>query len=111
VQFPSLLSGPPLRHPPSPMSSRRGQFIPPNEPPRPYPQLSYGKLPERSAGGFGASSTREGAQRETQGQVGPAGSSNVLASVTDEQREEINEAVGSLLSSYVKSQKMKMKST
>ena len=70
-----------------------------------YPKL-YGKLPERSAAGtygsaFAGSSNRDGArlererlervQREAQSHAAAAGSP--LASQTDEQREEINEAV------------------
>ncbi|KAH8600416.1 hypothetical protein B0O99DRAFT_668361 [Bisporella sp. PMI_857] len=72
-------------------------------PNRPYPNTVHGKLPERNApAGFGATSTRETArlERERQereraqreAQVQQAGSSNPLNALTDEQREEINEA-------------------
>ncbi|RDL39582.1 EF-hand protein [Venustampulla echinocandica] len=81
-------------------------------PTRPYSSTLHGKLPERNAPGiFGASSTRETARLErerqererahreaqatTQAAVqGGAGPSNPLNSITDEQREEINEAFG-----------------
>lgn len=78
-------------------------YHPPLQPQSSYARLS-GKLPERSAAGaFGASSTRDGArlererheraQREAQSHAAAAGTSNALAALTDEQREEINEAV------------------
>ena len=73
-------------------------------PSRPYSSTIHTKLPERNPPtGFGATSTRETArlererqereraQREAQAQQ--AGSSNPLNALTDEQREEINEAV------------------
>jgi hypothetical protein len=79
---------------------------------RPYPSTLHGKPPERSAPTvFSASShtaTRENArlererqerertQREAQAQAA-AGSSNPLNSLTDEQKEEINEAVSSFM--------------
>ncbi|KAF4637946.1 hypothetical protein G7Y89_g130 [Cudoniella acicularis] len=75
---------------------------------RPYSSTIHGKLPERSAPGtFGHTSTRENArlererqereraQREAQAAAqGGAGPSNPLNNITDEQREEINEAFG-----------------
>jgi len=77
----------------------------PSFPSRPYSSTLHSKLPERSAPtGFSAASTREAArlererqereraQREAQAQSA-AGSSNPLHTLTDEQREEINEAV------------------
>ncbi|PSS13247.1 hypothetical protein M430DRAFT_29790 [Amorphotheca resinae ATCC 22711] len=78
----------------------------PSFPTRPYASTLHGKLPERNtASTFGASSTREAArlererqereraqrEREAQSQVA-AGSSNPLNSLTDEQRDEVNEA-------------------
>ena len=73
-------------------------------PSRPYSSTIHTKLPERNPPtGFAATSTRETArlererqereraQREAQAQQ--AGSSNPLNALTDEQREEINEAV------------------
>lgn len=82
----------------SPMATA-GHYVSTSGPTGPYPQRSYGKLPQRSGGGFAASSTQD-PQRQAQGQAGAAGSSNALASLTDEQREEINEAVGSLSPRY-----------
>ena len=75
----------------------------PSMPTRPYSSNVYGKLPERSGGpaSFGVTSTRdaarlekERAQRETgaQGQHQQNAPTN-LNGITDEQREEINEAV------------------
>ena len=76
----------------------------PSFPSRPYSSTLQGKLPERNLPtAFGATSTRdtarlererqerERAQREAQAQQ--AGPSNPLNALTDEQREEINEAV------------------
>jgi len=69
---------------------------------RPFSSTIHGKLPERTAPApFGASSTRETARLErerqererAQREAAQAGPSNPLASITDEQREEINEAV------------------
>ena len=73
-------------------------------PSRPYSSTLHGKLPERNApSAFGASAnptTRENArlererqERERAGPSGGAGGSNPLNALTDEQREEINEAV------------------
>jgi centrin-3 len=78
----------------------------PSFPARPYSSTLHGKIPDRSGPSFAASSRenarlererqeRERAQREAAQQV--AGSSNPLANITDEQREEINEAVRSPL--------------
>ena len=80
----------------------------PTFPTRPYASTLHGKLPERNAPStFGASShaapreaarlererqERERLQREAAAQVS-AGPSNPLNALTDEQREEINEAV------------------
>lgn len=80
-----------------------GYIRAPSQVPPPYPNSS-GKLPERSAAGgaFGASSAREGAriereraqrERDAQFQAAAAGSNHPLNALTDEQREEINEAV------------------
>lgn len=77
------------------MSYPAGDYQPSGLPPPSYAK-PHGKLPART---FGASSTRETlrsererAQREAQSQ-GAGGSSNPLSTLTDEQREEINEAV------------------
>jgi hypothetical protein len=72
----------------------------------------HGKLPDRTAGGFGQSShtasrdnarlererqDRERSQREAQSSAqGGTGAQNPLSNITDEQREEINEAVSFL---------------
>ncbi|KAG9231098.1 putative Centrin-3 [Amylocarpus encephaloides] len=76
---------------------------------RPYSN-THGKLPERSVGGFGATShastrenarlererqERERAQREAQAAAqGGSAATNPINTITDEQREEINEAFG-----------------
>lgn len=72
-------------------------------PSRPYSSTIHGKLPDRNApSGFGASAaTRENARLErerqererAQREAAANGSSNPLNALTDEQREEINEAV------------------
>lgn len=74
----------------------------PSFPIRPYNSTLHGKLPERIAPNtFGASSTRENARLDRERQereraqreaAAQAGSSNPFAGLTDEQREEINEA-------------------
>lgn len=74
----------------------------PSFPARPYSSTLHGKLPERPGPSFATSSRenarlererqdRERAQREAAQQAGP---SNPMASISDEQREEINEAFG-----------------
>jgi centrin-3 len=81
----------------------------PSFPARPYSSTFHGKLPERSAvSTFGASSNRDTARlererqererslREAQSQAA-GGPSNPINNLTDEQRDEINEAVGHLL--------------
>ena len=71
---------------------------------RPYSSTLHGKLPERNApSAFGASSNptarenarleRERQERERAGPSGGLGGSNPLNALTDEQKEEINEAV------------------
>jgi centrin-3 len=79
----------------------------PTFPTRPYSSTLHGKLPERNtASAFGTTShggapretaRHERLQREAQAQIS-AGSSNPLNALTDEQREEINEAVRPLSS-------------
>ena len=72
---------------------------------RPYSNL-HGKLPERGAVGFAQSAPRDNARLERERQErersqrdaqtsaqGGGGAQNSLSSITDEQREEINEAV------------------
>ncbi|KAH8668082.1 hypothetical protein BGZ60DRAFT_431372 [Tricladium varicosporioides] len=77
----------------------------PSHPPfgatRPYSSTLHGKLPERSQpSGFGHTSTRETArleraQRERDAQAAAQGGpSNPVNNITEEQREEINEAFG-----------------
>ncbi|KAH6680271.1 putative Centrin-3 [Halenospora varia] len=75
---------------------------------RPYSNTLHGKLPERSQpSGFGHTSTREAArlererqereraQRERDAQAAAQGGpSNLVNNITEEQREEINEAFG-----------------
>ncbi|RDW88822.1 EF-hand-1 [Coleophoma cylindrospora] len=72
-------------------------------PSRPYSSTIHGKLPDRNGPpGFGVSSaTRENArlererqERERAQREAAVGSSNPLNALTDEQREEINEAFG-----------------
>lgn len=75
----------------------------PSFPSRPYSSALHGKLPERSGapGGFGATSNRETArlereraERERGQNQGPGqGGGNTMNGITDEQREEISEAV------------------
>lgn len=80
--------------------------------PRPYGSTlqSTSKLPDRSTTqGFGASHTlsareRERQERERQDrerQQAGIGSSNSMANLSDEQKDEINEAVSSRLSHYI----------
>ncbi|TVY49175.1 Cell division control protein [Lachnellula occidentalis] len=75
----------------------------PSFPSRPYSNTLHGKLPERNAPGFGASAhppTRETARTERERQEreraqggGPVNpNSNPLSAITDEQRDEVNEA-------------------
>lgn len=81
-------------------------------PSRPYSNALHGKLPDRNAGpsgggggGFGATSSRETARLEReraerdrgqiQGQIQGQGQ-QALNGISDEQREEISEAVSSL---------------
>jgi centrin-3 len=71
----------------------------PSFPSRPYPNTLHGKLPERNLNApFGSSvhtANRENAriERERQERERGAGPSNPLPTITDEQKEEINEAV------------------
>jgi hypothetical protein len=73
-------------------------------PSRPYSNTLHGKLPERNApSAFGTSANptarenarldRERQERERAGPSGGAGAPSPLNALTDEQREEINEAV------------------
>jgi len=72
----------------------------PSFPTRPYSSTLHGKIPERSTGiGFNASSTRESArlererqERERAHREQQAAPQNPLEGLTEEQREEINEA-------------------
>lgn len=73
----------------------------PSFPSRPYSNTLHGKLPERTTPAFSASahpSTRETARIERERQErergGPSNSNqNLLSAITDEQRDEVNEAV------------------
>jgi hypothetical protein len=71
----------------------------PSFPSRPYSNTLHGKLPERNLNApFGSSvhtANRENAriERERQERERGAGPSNPLPTITDEQKEEINEAV------------------
>lgn len=75
----------------------------PSFPTRPYTSNLLGKLPERNApNAFGASSTRETARLERERQereraqrdaAAQSAPTNPINTITDEQREEINEAV------------------
>ena len=73
-------------------------------PSRPYSSTLHGKLPERNApSAFGASANptarenarleRERQERERQAPAGVVGGSNPVNALSDEQKEEINEAV------------------
>jgi hypothetical protein len=69
----------------------------PSFPSRPYSNTLHGKLPERTTPAFSASahpSTRETARIERE-RGGPSNNQNAnpLNAITDEQRDEVNEAV------------------